>query len=585
MRLVPNLGRRFLSRPVLPSSLIFRSLRTMSTKTLPVLDANQLADGQMKEVAFDDGKVLVARLGDKVVSTSAYCTHYGAPLAKGVLSADGRITCPWHGACFNACTGDIEDAPAFFGIHSFPAKVEDGKIHVTADPKFTKKDDNLVRQATIPEKLNLQESTGVVIIGGGSGALHTIESLRENGYTEPITVISKESYVPIDRTKLSKALPTQVSKVQLRTPEELRDRYGVSFKTNATATSVDTGSKIVKYTTQSDTTELTLPYTTLVLAVGALPRRLPIPNADLSNVFTLRFLEDAQKIDQACKTGTRLVVIGTSFISMEVANTLAKKVSSVHMIGMESTPFEMIMGKEVGEGLKEVLGKGITFHMEASVDSITASSANPPLATGVKLKDGTVLEADVIILGVGVAPATQFLANGNSGIKLEKDGGIVVDEYLRVPGVENVFAIGDIAMFPQTENRSPRRIEHWNVAGNHGRAVGRTIAGKGHPFSKIPIFWSAQGLRYCGLGGKSNYDDIFIKGNPKEGKFVAWYFKDGKVTAVASMGSDPVVMKSSELMRLGIMPSAEEIKNGADVLQIDISSSKAKETVEKLKSW
>lgn len=138
---------------------------------------------------------MVARLGDKVVSTSAYCTHYGASLAKGVLTADGRVVCPWyapnicdnkpltqlprHGACFNACTGDIEDAPALYAIHSFPAHVDGGKIHVTADPKFTKKDDNLVRQPTIASGLNAEESSGVVIVGGGSGTIHAIESLRE----------------------------------------------------------------------------------------------------------------------------------------------------------------------------------------------------------------------------------------------------------------------------------------------------------------------------------------------------------------------------------------------------------------------
>ncbi|KAG8807677.1 hypothetical protein FRC17_004324 [Serendipita sp. 399] len=238
--------------------------------------------------------------------------------------------------------------------------------------------------------------------------------------------------------------------------------------------------------------------------------------------------------------------------------------------------------------------------MDASVDSIRASSADPSKADAVVLKDGTTIEADVIVLGVGVAPATEFLKNESSGIKLEKDGGVLVDEYLRVPGVENVFAIGDIAVFPQTEMKTPRRIEHWNVAGNHGRAVGRTIAGKGEPFSKIPIFWSVQGLRYCGLGGKADYDEVYINGNPKEGKvrsfvhhvadhtltglqFVAYYFKDNKVIALASMGRDPIMSKSSELMRLGIMPTAQEIKDGADVLQVDVSSVQALQRIAALK--
>lgn len=154
------------------------------------------------------------------------------------------------------------------------------------------------------------------------------------------------------------------------------------------------------------------------------------------------------------------------------------------------------------------MGKNITFHMNSGIESIQASPSDPSVASGVVLKDGTVLEADVVILGVGVKPATEFLKG--SGIKLEKDGGILVDEYLKVPGFDGIYAIGDIAIYPQTENRTPKRIEHWNVspltrlfplshssylvqvAANHGRAVGRTITGKGEPFSKIPIFWSAR---------------------------------------------------------------------------------------------
>jgi len=172
-------------------------------------------------------------------------------------------------------------------------------------------------------------------------------------------------------------------------------------------------------------------------------------------------------------------------------------------------------------------------------------------------------------MGVGVSPATGFLQN--SGITLEKDGGVRVDNLLRVPGVRNVYAIGDIAVYPQVEEPTPRRIEHWNVAGNHGRAVGRTITGKGEPFAKIPVFWSALGgqLRYCGIG--QGYDDIKVDGNPVDLKFVAYYFKRDKVVAVASMQRDPIVTRCSELMRLGKMPSATEIKNGSDVFNIALA--------------
>lgn len=225
-----------------------------------------------------------------------------------------------------------------------------------------------------------------------------------------------------------------------------------------TVTAVDTKSKTV---TLEDGNKV--PYTNLILASGSAPRRLPIPGASFSNVFVLRGIEDAQKIDKACQKGKRVVVVGTSFISMEVSNTIAKReMASVDMIGMEEVAFENILGKEVGKGMMTVMGKGVTFHMQTSVDHIKEDSSNPGTACSVVLKNGTELPADVVILGVGVAPATEYLKEG-SGIKLERDGGVLVDEYLRVPGVDNVYAIGDIAVFPQTENETPRRIEHWNV--------------------------------------------------------------------------------------------------------------------------
>jgi len=204
------------------------------------------------------------------------------------------------------------------------------------------------------------------------------------------------------------------------------------------------------------------------------------------------------------------------------------------------------------------------------VNKIRTSPEDPSKATGVELEGGVFLPADLIVAGVGVAPATEFLKD--SGINRERDGGIKVDEYLRVSGVENVYALGDIAVFPEKASGAHTRIEHWNVASNHGRAVGRTIVGKGEPFGKIPIFWSAQGqqLRYAGNG--QGYEDVIINGSPEEMKFVAYYTKGDRVIAVASMQRDPIVSKCSELLRLGLMPSASEIRAGKDPLTVDIST-------------
>ncbi|CAK5268625.1 unnamed protein product [Mycena citricolor] len=553
-------------RPFLSASLLH--IRRMSLKTLGVLPASDLKDGQMKEVAFGDGRVLLSRLGDKIHATSAFCTHYGAPLAKGVLAADGRVVCPWHGACFNVCTGDIEEAPAPNALHSFQAKIVDDQIFVTADPSATLKD-NLAR----PPKLSTSGNTagdGVVIVGGGSATFHAIESLREarlNGFKGPITILTKERHTPIDRTKLSKALITDASKIEYRSAADLKIKYGTNIRVGVTATSINFEKKQVILEGGKDTVS----YEKLILAPGGVPRRLPIPGAELSNVFTLRSVEDTKKIDAAAQEGKRLVVIGSSFISMELVAAVAKrKLTSIDVIGMEEYPFEVVLGKEVGKALQKIHeANGVKFHMGAKVDKIVANESDESIATSVVV-NGETLPCDFVVMGVGVAPATQFLKD--SGMTLEKDGGLKVDEYLAVPGYPDVYAAGDIVHYPMAAAGEHKRIEHWNVAGNHGRAIGKTISGVSEPFNLVPIFWSAQGqqLRYCGVG--AGFDDVFIKGDLEKYQFIAYYIKQGKVVAVATMGSDPVVSASAELIRLGLMPSAEEIKAGKDPLSVDIST-------------
>ncbi|KIK96468.1 hypothetical protein PAXRUDRAFT_825928 [Paxillus rubicundulus Ve08.2h10] len=539
----------------------------MSMKNIPVCSLSDLRDGQMKEVIFEgEGKVLLHRLGDNVHATSAFCTHYGAPLAKGVLTADGRVVCPWHGACFNVCTGDIEDAPAPAAIHSFKTRVKDGKVFVTADPSQTLKS-SMARTPTILADIP-STGRGLVIVGGGGGTLHAIESLREHGYTGNITVLSKETHAPIDRPKLSKALITDPSKLEWRTAADLKIKCGTTLRFGVTVTSIDTSSKQVVI----DGGKESVTYDKLILAMGGTPRRLPIDGADLENVYTFRGIEDSKKVDAAAQEGKRMVVIGSSFITMELVVAVAKrKLASIDVIGTKEFPFEPVLGKEVGKGLKKYHeSQGVKFHMQSKVEKIVASESDPSKATGVVV-DGQTIPADFVVMGVGVVPATGFL--GQSGFQLEKDGGIKVDEYLQVMGQTDVYAIGDVAWYPHQRTGESRRIEHWNVAGNHGRAVGKTIAGQPQPFVKVPIFWSAQGqqLRYCGFG--AGYDDVILNGDPGEMKFIAYYVKGGQVVAVASMQNDPVVSKASELLRLGLMPSADEVRAGKNLLDIDIASS------------
>jgi NADPH-dependent 2,4-dienoyl-CoA reductase/sulfur reductase-like enzyme len=236
---------------------------------------------------------------------------------------------------------------------------------------------------------------------------------------------------------------------------------------------------------------------------------------------------------------------------------------------------ERVMGKKVGGIFRGLLEKnGVKFRMGASVDKATPSKSDSSKVGAVHLKDGTTLEADLVIEGVGVSPATEYLKE-NSALTLEKDGSIKTDESFAVNGLKDVYAIGDIATYPYHGpggNGSPVRIEHWNVAQNAGRSVANSINNPGaKPKPFIPVFWSALGsqLRYCGntVGG---YDDLILQGEPEKPSFVAYYTQGETVVAVASMMKDPLVSQSVELMRRNKMPTKSELQKGVDIMEIGL---------------
>ncbi|KAG8953414.1 hypothetical protein FRC04_002256 [Tulasnella sp. 424] len=408
--------------------------------TIPVLDASELQDGQMKQVEFGkEGKVLLSKVRGRVQATSAFCTHYGAPLAKGTLESSGRVVCPWHGACFNVCTGDIEDAPALDAIHSFPCEVKDGKIYVTAREESTLKNNMSRPPAVSSLVLDSPDQEAVVIVGGGAATIHAVESLRLHGFGGSITVLSKEGYAPIDRTKLSKSLLTDLSKLQWRTPQQLKERYNVDLRNNVEVTAVDTDNKTVTVGGSEQ-----VKYTKLILATGTTPRRLGLEGENLNGVNVLRQVPDAEKISAGVQKGKKLVVVGSSFISMELLIAVQKKeLGAVHVVGSSKVPFAKVLGEQIGQSIMNYHQKnGVQFHMSGGLASIKPSATDPSSVGSVVLKDGTEIEADVVVLGVGVRPATEFLKGSKLESTIQKDGGLKVDGQLRVEGFEDVYAIG-----------------------------------------------------------------------------------------------------------------------------------------------
>ncbi|KAL1990401.1 hypothetical protein VTN49DRAFT_6240 [Thermomyces lanuginosus] len=518
----------------------------------------------------ENGKVLVVH-GDNnnFHAISPRCTHYGAPLKLGVVAPGGRITCPWHGACFNITTGEIEDAPAPNALHTFPVYEKDGAVYIKGEESAIKagqRDPNISCSVTTPEK--------VVVVGGGSGSFGVVQTLRELKFGGSITLISKEPNLPLDRTKLSKALITDKSAIEIRSAEWYK-KASIDVVSDE-VTGVDFASKTVQ--TKSGQK---YPYTKLVLATGGTPRNLPLEGFQLGNIFLLRFITDAQAIVNALgDQKKKVVVIGSSFIGMEIGVNLSGKGHEVSIVGQEQAPLERIMGVQVGKIFQKNLEKsGVKFYLNTSIAKATPSVSDPSKVGAVHLSDGTALEADLVVVGVGVRPATDFLRD-NPAIKLEEDGSLRTDESFKVTGLDDVYAIGDIATYPyhgpgtDPGSGTPVRIEHWNVAQNAGRSVAKSIVSAGQPHKPkafIPVFWSALGvqLRYCGntTGG---WDDLVLRGDPDNAKFAAFYCQGQTVVAVATMQMDPLMTKCAELMRRGRMPSKKEIEEGVDILKLDI---------------
>jgi NADPH-dependent 2,4-dienoyl-CoA reductase/sulfur reductase-like enzyme len=254
------------------------------------------------------------------------------------------------------------------GLHTYSTEVKEGKIYVTADLKTVtskmgrspiarakaKKNkpahtDDPKSSIALPDHDTTNEK--IVVVGGGSAGLHTIEALREHGFDGKITLLTKENYPPIDRTKLSKALITDAKKLAFRSESELRDEFLVDLQLGTEVTKVDTEGKTVE-TSKGDKVS----YDKLVLAPGSSTKKLPIDGVDLEGIFTLRDLQDTQAIVDGITPETRVAIIGTSFIGLELAGSIMKKgPKSVDVIGMDAVPFAKILGPDVGKAIQKVI--------------------------------------------------------------------------------------------------------------------------------------------------------------------------------------------------------------------------------------
>ena len=518
-------------------------------KEIAIAKINDLQNGEMQQIAVGDSQILLSKVNDKFYATGAFCSHYGAPLEKGVLCGE-RIVCPWHNACFNAISGHQEEPPGLDSLATFDIKIEGENVLVRIPDDISQQ-----RTPVMSRYIENADDRTFVVLGAGIAGINAVEALRQQGFQGKIVLVSGEEKLPYDRTSLSKSYlqgGAEEDSLALRSCE-FYDSHDVRLRFGKAVTKVDTDKKTLAFAD-----EASLEYDSLLLATGGKPKKLNAPGADLDNIFTLRQPEDANKILDAVKDAKEAVVVGSSFIGMEVAASLTQQDIKVTVVSPDDVPFKKILGDELGKMFQKLHEKqGVTFKFGTKATEFIGQDK----VESVILEDNTRITADLVVIGIGVEPNTGYL----EGIELnEKDNSVPVDRHLQTKN-KNVYAAGDIAYFPYAPMDESTRIEHWRLAAQHGRIAAANMLGgeKLQTVSNVvPFFWSGQydlKLRY--VGHAESWDEIYIDGNLDEPEFLAFYLKADKVMAVAGVNRDKEIAAISELMRLQKMPEATAVKD------------------------
>jgi NADPH-dependent 2,4-dienoyl-CoA reductase/sulfur reductase-like enzyme/nitrite reductase/ring-hydroxylating ferredoxin subunit len=478
--------------------------------------ASSIAAGE-KLLGHANGEaVLLTRIGDEYFAIGATCSHYGGPLAEGVIVGD-TVRCPWHHACFSLKAGEALRAPALNPVARWSVERRGETIVVT---------DKIERDPltpTFPIGVRRPHPTDVVIIGAGAAGTAATEMLRRCGYHGTLTVVDAEPDSPYDRPNLSKdylAGNAPEEWIPIR-PPDFYEQHQVDV-VRGTVSRIDVAGKQVHVDGRPP-----LPYAALLLATGAEPVKLPIPGADLPHVHYLRSLADSRSIISAAKSAKLAVVIGTSFIGLEVAASLRARNIETHVVAPENIPLERILGSELGTFVKSLHEeKGVRFHLGRKPQRIESGA--------VALDNGESLKADLVVIGVGVKPRLGLAEQ--AGLALDR--GVTVDEYLET-SVAGIYAAGDIARWPDPHSGERIRVEHWVVAQRMGQAAARNILGARQAFTEVPFFWSAHydvSINYVGHAEK--WDQVKVDGSAKDRNVAVRFEQAGRTLAVASIFRD-----------------------------------------------
>ena len=513
--------------------------------TFFVARVTELQPGQMRVVELSNQKILLLRTIDGHWGAyEATCPHAGAPLEKGALCGT-RLICPWHKSCFATSDGAVLQPPSLESLQCYFLEISDDEIRIDLD-RTTR-----TRDAPNSGKSNSKSNQTFVILGGGAAASAAARELRALGFDGRLIMISREQRTPYDRTLLSKMyLSGQADSSQLPLrPERLLADLQVEFKVGD-VDCVDSA----KHTISFKNGIPSLKYDQVLVATGGKPKSLPLPDS-ASVPFVLRSVEDADRLIAIAERAKAAVMIGASFISMEVASALRERGLAVTIVNRDKIPLVKQLGTKMGQLILEKhLKKGVRFLSETGVQAIT----NEQSGSKIKLTNGQELQADLVVSGIGIEPATEFLKDAPRN----EDKSLSVDACMRVLGVESMYAAGDIANFPLPATNNERaRIEHWRVAQQQAKTAAASMMGLEQPYEEIPYFWTYHyGVRYEFFGRIPEHTELLIEGDLEQPKFVAAYLADGKCHAFFAANRESETARLLDFMQREGLPSLETFK-------------------------
>ncbi|AOS40104.1 MULTISPECIES: apoptosis inducing factor family protein [Pseudomonas] len=460
------------------------------------------------EVKINDTSILLLRSGDQVRAFQGKCPHAGAPLAKGAV-CHGRLICPWHKAAFRAEDGALCEPPALDSLARYHVEVREGDVWVDDQPLPTDK---------VPPA---DDARTFVIIGAGAAGTACAAALREKGFGGRILMIDREAEAGYDRTVLSKYVLAGDMAVNETSP--LRDETYFTQqrieRLHGEVTHLDPDARHIQLADGRS-----LDYDAALIATGGVPKMPALPGIDLPQVFVLRSIAHARQILDTVRPRQQAVIIGDSFIAMEVASSLRKRELNVTVLARHPVPFAAQLGESVGQAiLARHRANGVVYRSDSEAAQIEGAGK----VEAVVLDNGQRVAADLVIIGVGVRPATEPFA----ALPREQDQSLSVDAGMRV--TDGLWAVGDIATFPL--NGQPQRIEHWRLAQQQARIAAANMLGGDEHYLDVPFFWTYHfGKRYDYLGHAEHWDEVEFKGTPEHPPFIALLGKDGLVAAAVA---------------------------------------------------